>query len=233
LAVSVEPGQRERALALVRNQSGIVDNYELSVEGMPAEWWTIYPDTVYLVPFGTGGTYEQEVEVHLHPPRAPEAVSKTWNLKVVANSKAFSKQACSAPLDLHIAPYTETATSVKPERAKGRRSASFDVNVENKANAPVLVALEGEDPDGEMQFGFNRPPQEIGPGRAVTVAMQVRPPRQIWVGRAQDHRLTVKTITGEEAEERLAAEPLPPEALEQQPAEAPRKRGLFRRRKKK
>src|ERR671939_355980 len=53
LSVSVEPGQRARALALVRNQSGIVDNYELKVEGMPDDWWSIFPDTVYLVPFGT------------------------------------------------------------------------------------------------------------------------------------------------------------------------------------
>ena len=50
LAVGVEPGQRERALALVRNQSGIVDNYELRVDGIPREWWSVFPDTVYLVP---------------------------------------------------------------------------------------------------------------------------------------------------------------------------------------
>src|SRR3954447_25065802 len=62
---AVEPGQRERVLALVRNQSGIVDNYDIRVEGMPQDWWSVYPGTVYLVPFGAGGTYEQEVEIHL------------------------------------------------------------------------------------------------------------------------------------------------------------------------
>src|SRR6478735_5210816 len=66
LAVGVEPGGRARVIALVRNQSGIVDNYELSALGLPAEWWSIFPNTVYLVPFGTSGTYEQEVEIHLH-----------------------------------------------------------------------------------------------------------------------------------------------------------------------
>ena len=69
LGLSIEPGQRDRLLALVRNQGSIVDNYQLRVEGLPDSWWSIYPDTVYLVPFGTGGTYEQEVEIHLHPPR--------------------------------------------------------------------------------------------------------------------------------------------------------------------
>ena len=80
LAVGVEPGGRARVAGLVRNQSGIVDNYELSVLGLPAEWWSISPDTVYLAPFGTSGTYEQEVEIHLHPPRAAEAEARIWEL---------------------------------------------------------------------------------------------------------------------------------------------------------
>ena len=167
---AVEPGQRERVLALVRNQSGIVDNYDLRVEGMPQDWWSIYPGTVYLVPFGSGGTYEQEVEVHLHPPRGPEAEARVWELQVVADSKAHQIVAASAPLALHIEPYIETATTLRPQRKKGRRKATFDVTVANKANAPVLIALDGEDPDGELQFGFNRPPQEIPPGAAGDLA---------------------------------------------------------------
>ena len=100
LAVGITPGQRERVLALVRNQSGIVDNYELRVEGLPDDWWSIFPDTVYLVPFGTGGTYEQEVEIHLHPPRSPEAEARLWELRVVAHSKAYSRDATAPPFVL-------------------------------------------------------------------------------------------------------------------------------------
>jgi beta-lactam-binding protein with PASTA domain len=225
---AVEPGQRERVLALVRNQSGIVDNYDLAIEGMPDDWWSIFPGTVYLVPFGSGGTYEQEVEVHLHPPKTPEAEAKMWDLRVVAHSKAKGGvEAASAPLGLHILPYIEYATTLRPQRKKGRRKADFDVTVTNKANAPVLVALEGEDPDGELQFGFNRPPQEIPPGGAVKSSMRVRPPKQIWIGRAQDRRLEVKTITGDEAAARAAADPLSADVLQQQPTW--RRKGLFRK----
>ena len=70
LAVGVHPGDRARVRALIRNQSGIVDNYQLTVDGLPEEWFSVLPDTVYLVPYGSGGTYEQEVEIHFHPPRA-------------------------------------------------------------------------------------------------------------------------------------------------------------------
>src|SRR5213076_1420138 len=117
-------------------------------------------------------TYEQEVEVHLHPPRSPEAEAKMWDLRVVAQSKAHGTEAASAPLGLHISPYVETTTTLRPQRKKGRRKADFDVTVSNKANAPVLVALEGEDPDGELRFGFNRPPQEIPPGAAIKSQMR-------------------------------------------------------------
>jgi beta-lactam-binding protein with PASTA domain len=224
LGVGVEPGQRERVLALVRNQSGIVDNYELRVEGLPDGWWSIYPDTVYLVPYGTSGTYEQEVEIHLHPPRTPEAEARLWDLKVVAFSKANNVDATGEPLALAILPYTETATKVRPERGKGRRKADFTVDVANQANAPVLVALEGTDPDGELAFGFDRPPTEITPGQTVQTTMRVKPPKQLWVGRAVDKRFEVKTLTNDDAAERLAAEP---QAAAAGPSPAA-KRGRFR-----
>jgi hypothetical protein len=187
-------------LALIRNQSGIVDNYDLRVEGIPDDWWSIFPGTVYLVPFGAGGTYEQEVEVHLHPPRTPEAEARLWELKVVADSKASRIVAASAALHLHIGAYEDTATALRPQRRRGRRKATYDVHVINKANAPVLVALDGEYPDGELQFGFNRPPQEVPPGGSVTTQMQVKPPKQIWIGRGKDRQLSITTITGEEAQ---------------------------------
>ena len=225
---TVEPGERGRVLALIRNQSGIVDNYDLRVEGIPDDWWSIFPGTVYLVPFGAGGTYEQEVEVHLHPPRTPEAEARLWELKVVADSKASRIVAASAALHLHIGAYEDTATALRPQRRRGRRKATYDVHVVNKANAPVLVALDGEDPDGELQFGFNRPPQEVPPGGPVTTQMQVKPPKQIWIGRGKDRQLSITTITGEEAQARAAAQPLPATVLE---AEGPPPKKKWYRRK--
>jgi beta-lactam-binding protein with PASTA domain len=124
----------------------------------------------------------------------------------------------------------ETSTKVRPERKSGRRKATYGVMVENKANAPVLVALEGEDPDGELQYGFNRPPTEIPPGETVQASMQVRPPKQIWIGRPQERRFSVTTLTGEAAEERLAEEPMSAEELRAQAESGPQKRRWWKRR---
>ncbi|MDA0185599.1 PASTA domain-containing protein [Solirubrobacter phytolaccae] len=229
LEQTVEPGERTTLRALIRNQSGIVDNYDLRVEGLPDDWWSIFPGTVYLVPFGAGGTYEQEVEIHLHPPRGPEAESRLWELKVTADSKASRIVAASAPLHLHIGEYIETATALRPQRRRGRRKVEYDVTVINKANAPVLVALDGEDTDGELEFGFNRPPQEIPAGGSVTTQMQVKAPKRIWIGRVKDRQLSIETITGDEATTRAAAAPLPASVLEGVDTEPPKKKWYRRR----
>jgi beta-lactam-binding protein with PASTA domain len=199
LAVGVHPGDRARVRALIRNQSGIVDNYQLSVLGLPDGWFSVLPDTVYLVPYGSGGTYEQEVEVHLHPPRTAEAEARIWELQVTAYSKAQERMAATAPLLLGIQPFEQHETKVKPERASGRRKADFNVAVRNKANAPVYVAFAAKEADDDCGFAFTPPTAEIAPGETVETRLRVRPPKQIWIGRPHERRLDVQTKTGEEA----------------------------------
>jgi beta-lactam-binding protein with PASTA domain len=199
LALGVDAGGRERVLALIRNTSGIVDNYALSVRGLPDSWWTIYPDTVYLVPFGAGGTYEQEVEIHLHPPRAAEAEARVWELEIVALSKASGSEAATAPLLLGIQPFEDLGTKVEPERASGRRKVRYGVRVENKANAPAFVAFQGADPDGDCSFAFAPPQVEVEPGQTLQTTMTVRPPKQMWIGRPHERRLEVRTSSDPEA----------------------------------
>src|SRR5215212_7471831 len=232
LAIGAEPGGRARVLALVRNQSGIVDNYDLSVSGLPAEWYSVFPNTVYLVPFGTSGTYEQEVEIHFHPPRSAEAEARIWELEVVAESKAYHQRAATAPLHLGIHPCEEFKTKLEPERASGRRKAQFDVAVRNTANAPVTVALDAADADNELGYDFTPATIEIPPGQAVSSKMLVKPPRQKWIGRAEEKRIQVFTKTGEEAAQaKSAADMELPEGAEaaEDGAAAPRRKALLGR----
>ncbi len=233
LAVGVEPGQRARVLALVRNQSGIVDNYELSVRGLPKDWWSIFPNTVYLVPFGSSGTYEQEVEIHFHPPRSAEAESRIWELEVAGESKAYNRQAAVAPLHLGIQPFEEFKTKLSPERASGRKKAQYDVAVKNTANAPVTVALDAADTDNELNYNFTPATMEIPPGQSITSKMLVKPPRKRWIGRPEEKRIQVFTKTGEEANQAKSAEDMElPEGEGEEGAEEgakPKRKGLKQR----
>ena len=197
--VSVDPGGRAVLLALVRNQDAIVDNYDISVVGLPPGWTTIAPPTVYLVPFGAGGTYEQEVEIHVHPPRAAQAEARTWSFDVCVWSRAHQIQASAAPASVDIAPYEELRAEVTPDRQKGRRQAQFVFGAENRANAPTHLELAGADADGECTFHFAESNVVVGPGERVEVPFVVRPPRQIWLGRARDRQFeaTARPLGGD------------------------------------
>ena len=186
--LAVEPGGRAVLLAHVRNQSDIVDNYDIGVVGLPDGWWSVAPPTVYLVPFGAGGTYEQEVEVHVHPPRTAAAQARSWSFDVTVWSRSSAAQVGAAPASVDVAPFHDVRTTLAPDRARGRRQARFTLSAENHANAPAQLELSGVDTDGECTFHFAQSSIALDPAERVEVPFVVRPPRQIWIGRARDRQ---------------------------------------------
>jgi len=191
VAVEVEPGSQATIVGLIRNQSELVDNFDLSVHGLPEGWWTVTPPTAYLVPYGTSGTYEQQVEIHLHPPRSPEAHARAWPFEVVAVSRAHGGQAAAAPARVIVRPYFELATELHPERRSGRLKARYALTVRNRANARAEVAIAAEDADGECEFRFAQPSVAIEPGNALECPFTCLPPRQLWMGRTLERRFQV------------------------------------------
>jgi beta-lactam-binding protein with PASTA domain len=188
VTVAVQPGARATLLGLIRNQSDVVDNFDLSVRGLPDDWWTIAPATAYLVPYGSGGTYEQEVQVHLHPPRTPQAQARPWSFEVVAVSRAYGGEVAAAAATVTIGSYTELATELRPERASGRLKARYVLTVHNKANARTEVDLEAADTDGECGFRFAEPRIALEPGNGMECPFTVFPPKQKWIGRPVDRQ---------------------------------------------
>ncbi|MDX6681074.1 MAG: hypothetical protein QOG94_1113 [Solirubrobacteraceae bacterium] len=205
LGIAVVAGERARVVALVRNQDTIVDSYRLVVHGLPREWYTIVPDTVYLVPFGSAGAYEQEVEIHFHPPRTAEAQARRWELRVGAGSRAHEREVAAAPMTLGIRPYDDYEISVRPERVSGRWRAKYGVTITNNANAVVLLALDAHDADGECDFRFERDTVELQADETRTVGLRCHPPHQIWLGRPLERRFEIVCASGEEGEKLLQA----------------------------
>ena len=189
--VAVKPGERVVLLGLIRNESGIVDNYDIAVSGLPEGWWTVAPATAYLVPYGSSGTYEQEIQIHLHPARVPQAEARPWAIEVVATSRAYETQVAGAPATVQIEPYQDIAAKLTPDRASGRLKARFTLTVRNRANAPAEVALSAEDTDGELEFRFASPTVTVQAGRGVEAPFTVLPPKQIWLGRPKDRSIRV------------------------------------------
>jgi hypothetical protein len=189
--VSVVPGEEVTVLATVRNQSQIVDTFDVRIDGLPEGWWTITPGAVYLNPYGTSGAYEQEVSVRLHPPRTPDAVAGAWPVTVLVRSRSLGVDVAWVRATLQILPFQSTVMTVGPERRTGRRHASFDVAVANHGNSPLEIEIAAQDTEA-------RCPVSIAPARTVVPVaaaaagiVLVDVPKPHLVGRPTDHAIEI------------------------------------------
>ena len=199
---SLEAGGRAALFVLVRNQSGVVDNYDIHIDGVPREWWTASPAALYLVPFGSqSGTAEGEVEITFHPPRTHEAEARSWPVLVRVRSRARNADVAAAPATISIAPYLQLTSELRPTTSSGRRKASFALMVTNQANAAIDVVVSATDAEGTCRFDFANERFRADPGRRAGTSFTVRSLSRNWVGRPVDRRfeLTASSATGESA----------------------------------
>jgi endogenous inhibitor of DNA gyrase (YacG/DUF329 family) len=138
-SVTVPAGGLGTIRGLIRNQSGLVDNYDFRVAGVPAEW-VGPPPTAYLLPFGSGdGGHEAPFELALTPPRAPEAEARAWPFTIEAVSRTTGAVAARGSATLVIEPFEDLGARAQPQRRRGRRAGTFAIEVSNRGNAPAVV----------------------------------------------------------------------------------------------
>jgi hypothetical protein len=203
-SVRAEAGGSVRLTGTVFNQSGVVDSFHLRIAGLDPSWWTVAPSTVNLVPFGSSeGVPDQQVEVHIHPPRTFEAEARAWDIALVARSRARDSDAAMADGTLTIAPFTQIECRVLPQTIRDRRSGRLVVPVRNLGNAPADVTFEAEDDEGVMRFAFSPPALTLAPGAEDHSEVEVTA-REPVRGAPVHRRLSVAAVSGAERAERPA-----------------------------
>ena len=200
LEVQVAAGGRALVRALLRNQGVQVDGYDVQIEGADPAWFTVTPARLGLIPFGTREGYEDEVEVALHPPRAPQAEARVWSLLLVVRSRRSARVVASAPLLMRIEPYHRLEAGVHPQIVTGRRRARYTSTLRNGGNSAVVIVLSAADPEDACRFDFVASRLALAPGDRVASPFVGRPRRQIWLGRPREHRFEVAGQVQEEPE---------------------------------
>ena len=209
---TVAAGQRAAITGVLRNQSGIVDNYDIRVTGVPDAWTTL-PPTAYLLPIGSVDGAEQRFDIGLHPPRSSEAEARPWPLTVEAVSRASGDVVARAQATLVIEPFRELVAEARPQRRRSRRTARFDLALVNRGNAPVDMTLSAEDAEGACATRVEKPALRVAPGERGTARLRVKPRRTIWWGRPADHQVGIAINTGDA----VAVTPPQPVTLRQLP----------------
>jgi PASTA domain len=203
-SATVAAGGRAVVGGTIRNQSGVVDNYDFRVSGVPAAWVGV-PPTAYLLPYGSAEGHEQTFEIALAPPRAPEAEARAWPFTVEVVSRSTGQVAAQADATLVIEPFHALEVHARPQRRRGRIRAGFTVEVVNGGNGDATVSLVAGDTADECTTRVDPPATRVAPGARERARLRVAPRRTLWWGRPVEHRIDLQATLREDPAQRAVS----------------------------
>jgi len=174
------------ARAIVRNLSGVVDQYTLQVEGIDPAWWQVTPPTVSLFPGD-----EATVAVQLRAPAG--AIAGGHDLVLRAVSGDDPSRSATAALRLEVAAAGAVSLTLDPAVQTGR-SGHHTVAVMNTGNAEARLTLAGEDQDEALLYSFEPAAVTVPPFGQAVAALEVRPKSRPWQGKPRAHAFKVRAM---------------------------------------
>jgi beta-lactam-binding protein with PASTA domain len=188
--LGVEAGHTVSLIALVRNESEIVEHFRLSVHGLPDGWWSVEREVVRLLSFGSG-EYETELSVAIHPPRTAQSRAGRWEFEVVASAVAQPLEARAAA-SVDVQPFQAIELAARPPVASGRRKADLYADVRNVGNAPVAVDVGASELEDRCRFALPAVSTGVVPGQTTAIPIVVRPRKPLIIGRKADRLLELR-----------------------------------------
>ena len=184
--------------ATVRNESQIVDNYDLAVLGLPEGWTQVTPAAAFLVPLGSGrGETELALRVDITPPRDHRSTAGIWTFELVALSRTHGSVAARAVAQFEVRPFEAWSVEVVPVVNSGRLKARYRTAVRNDGNAEQVLWLTAVEDSGRVRprFAVGRLALPAGDVGVDTLTLRPRFPRP--VGRVTEHRVGVDAVATE------------------------------------
>jgi serine/threonine protein kinase len=164
--LEVEAGQQGVARLRIMNQGTQVDHYSGVVEGIPASWITLPHDALRLNP-----NEEGLVTLTFHPPRNAQSTAGAHPLAITVVPQAHPEHKVQVGGSLRIPPFHEFEAELRPQQISTRKSR---LEVENRGNTQVSLAISGTDP-AEALFIQATPPQiNLGPGEQRTIPLETK-----------------------------------------------------------
>jgi len=190
-ALQLAAGAALTLTARIRNETGIVDELSVELDGLPAEWVRIAPPTLHLAPTGAREDVAGEVSITILPPRASSTRPGRWPFAVTVTSASTATERARVSAALSIAPFGELEVHARPPIATGRRKAQFSCELRNLGNGASAVTLLAA--DAAQACWFDLPPQaSLAAGATSRQAVGVRPVRMLWIGRPVEHRVQLQ-----------------------------------------
>jgi type II secretory pathway pseudopilin PulG len=176
------PGDTTTCDIQVRNTGQVVDQYALGLLGDVQEWATVEPPVLNLYP-GEAGT----ARITFSPPRSSKVHAGVvpFGLRIASREDPHGSRVEEGQVE--ILPFEDVKAELVPHVSSGRRSARFDLAVDNLGNYPMDVELFAEDPNDQLRFRLTRAAATVAPGTATLIRFQARPRKGFLKGQDKSH----------------------------------------------
>ncbi|MCV2395223.1 carboxypeptidase regulatory-like domain-containing protein [Actinotalea sp. M2MS4P-6] len=190
--LEVAPGGTGEISLDVVNTGAVIDAISAHVVGLPIEHATSRPPVLTLFPDATG-----QLVVRLDLPSSFPA--GTHPITVQLSGRSGATEAVHHDVDVVVGARPALALAASPSTVRARRRATFPVQVSNRGNVPLDVALRANDADRSLQVALSPSTVSLQPGAVASVAVQVQGPRHL-VGSERERPLQVEATALEQTE---------------------------------
>ena len=188
--LSVEPGSSTTASVIVLNQGPVVDHFQTSVEGVPADWVPVIPPPVRLMPGA-----QQEVTLTIQPSRSPQSRAGRYPLAIRVASQDAPDQVAEVKGTLTVAAYSQFSSDLKLQRIRAGKPAQ--VTVQNQGNTRQTFTLAWQDRADELAF---QPPQArltVPEGQVAAAEFRAVPRQRRWIGGTKTYPFSAQVSSAE------------------------------------
>src|SRR6266487_4233702 len=181
-SLAVEPGDEVLLRLKVRNQASVVDEFRIKVLGQAAPWATVEPAALSLFPGAEG-----EGIVRFRPPRSWRTTAGTLPVGIQAISSVVAALSVVEECQLTVTPFCEVSAKLRPRTSRGRLRGRHRLQVRSDGNAPVQVALNAREVDGDCRVEVRPSQLSLAAGQAAGATVTLRPNHMVWLGGSENH----------------------------------------------
>jgi len=175
----------------VNNRSRLIERYQLTLEGLSPEWYTLTMPEVRLEPGGSA-----QIPLRLTPRTSPDAPAGEYEFKIRVAPMSYPQSFAEVGGVVAIAGVSSFDARLTPAQSFGRKE-KFKLTLLNTGSLPLSLLAEASDPEGLCKFEF-APPPPLEPGKETVVPIWVGATRQGFAGEPKrlDFRVRVGPAGG-------------------------------------
>lgn len=219
--VEITPGSPAELNLEVVNTNDVIDGVSARIVGVDAHYVTAKPSLLPLFPDSSG-----QLTLNLGLPVTFPAGRHPVTVEIASHTGTSPPE--HVDVDLDVAPFVRVEMRSHPAVQRVRRRGAFTLELDNRGNVPVDVALSCTDPDRALRTRFSSTSVNVAAGTTERVQLTVKGPRHVFgseLGRslsvhaealaAQAHRDTLgeHSSAGADATVTLRQRPLVPRGL--------------------